>query len=55
VYRNGTFDLDERRFTAESPVLAELRELWERNILNAVGQLPEVELSDVRAAERPGG
>jgi predicted proteasome-type protease len=21
VYRNGTFDLDERRFTAESPVL----------------------------------
>jgi putative proteasome-type protease len=46
VYRNGTFDLDQRRFTAESPVLGELREVWERNILNAVGQLPDVELSD---------
>jgi putative proteasome-type protease len=38
----------------QSPVLAELRDLWERNILNAVGQLPDVELSDVRAAEGLG-
>jgi putative proteasome-type protease len=49
VYRNGTFDLDAHRFTAESPVLGELREVWERNILNAVGQLPDVELSEPRA------
>ena len=49
VYRNGTFDLDAHRFTAESPVLGELREVWERNILNAVGQLPDVELSEQRA------
>ena len=51
VYRNGTFGLDAHRFTAESPVLGELREVWERNILNAVGQLPDVELSELRAAD----
>ena len=49
VYRNGAFDLDEQRFTADSPVLDELREVWERNILNAVGQLPDVGLSEPRA------
>ena len=49
VYRNGTFTLDEHRFTAESPVLGELREVWEQAILNAVGQLPDVELSELRA------
>ena len=54
VYRNGAFDLDEHRFTAESPVLGELREVWERNILNAVGQLPDVGLSELRAADGRG-
>jgi putative proteasome-type protease len=46
VYRNGTFALDERRFEADSPVLAELREVWERSILRAVAELPEVELGE---------
>ncbi|HEY6076728.1 MAG TPA: hypothetical protein VIV36_07795, partial [Gaiella sp.] len=54
VYRNDAFDLDEHRFTAESPVLGELREVWERNILNAVGQLPDVGLSELRAADGRG-
>jgi putative proteasome-type protease len=54
VYRNGGFDLDEHRFTAESPVLGELREVWERNILNAVGQLPDVGLSELRADGESG-
>ena len=54
VYRNGAFDLDERRFTAESSVLGELREVWERNILNAVGQLPDVGLSELRADGESG-
>ena len=54
VYRNGTFDLDEHRFTAESPILGELREVWERNILNAVGQLPDVKLSELRADGESG-
>jgi putative proteasome-type protease len=44
VYRNGAFALDEHRFTAESPVLEQLREVWERNILHAVAELPDVEL-----------
>jgi putative proteasome-type protease len=52
VYRNGTFGLDEQRFDADSPTLAELRELWERSILDAVSQLPDVELSDVQLTER---
>ena len=54
VYRNDAFDLDEHRFTAESAVLGELREVWERNILNAVGQLPDVGLSELRADGESG-
>ena len=51
VYRTGTFELDERRFTADSPILDELREVWERNILNAVSQLPDVELADLQGVD----
>ena len=43
---NGAFALDEHRFTADSPVLAQLREVWERNILHAVAELPDVALSE---------
>ena len=53
----GRFALDER-FTADSPVLGELREVWERNILRAVAELPDVEvaeLSDETAAPRVAG
>jgi putative proteasome-type protease len=53
VYRTGTFALDVHRFTADSPALDELREVWERNILRAVAELPDVEvagLSDAPAA-----
>ncbi len=50
MYRTGTFELDERRFTADSPILDELREVWERNILNAVSQLPDVELADLQGS-----
>ena len=46
VYRSGTFALDEHRFAAGSPVLEQLREVWERNILHAVAELPDVELGD---------
>ena len=44
VYRPGTFVLDEHRFTADSPVLEDLRAVWERNILRAVAEMPDVEL-----------
>ncbi len=46
VYRTGTFALDEHRFAADSAVLEQLREVWERNILHAVAELPDVELSE---------
>jgi putative proteasome-type protease len=46
VYRTGTFALDEHRFAADSPVLEQLREVWERNILHAVAELPDVALSE---------
>ena len=46
VYRTGTFALDQRRFAADSPVLERLRAVWERNILHAVAELPDVALSE---------
>jgi putative proteasome-type protease len=52
VYRVGTFELDEHRFDADSPVLQELREVWERSILRAVAELPDVELSGLAAGRR---
>ena len=45
VYRTGTFALDEHRFTADSPVLRELREVWERSIVSALAELPDIELT----------
>jgi len=56
VYRAGTFALDEHRFTADSPALGELRDVWERNILRAVAELPDVELSELsdETAAQPG-
>ena len=51
IYRNGAFDVDEyrshspsRRFSASS------KEVWERHQLNAIAELPDVELSELRAA-----
>jgi putative proteasome-type protease len=46
VYRPGTFRLAEQRFPADSPILAELREVWERHLIGVVGNLPDVELPD---------
>ena len=45
VYRAGTFALDEHRFTADSSVLGELREVWERSIVSALAELPDIELT----------
>ena len=51
---DGGVTLPEFRVTEDSPLLARLREVWERNILNAVGQLPDVGLSELRAADGRG-
>jgi len=53
VYRDGSFHLGEYRFEAESDTLAELREVWERNLLSIVHDLPEVELPAAPVAEQP--
>jgi putative proteasome-type protease len=45
VYRTGTFALDAARFEADSEILAELREVWERSIMNALAELPDIELT----------
>jgi putative proteasome-type protease len=52
VYVTGSFELDEHRFAADSPVLDELFGLWERHLLGIVRDLPSVSLADLRAEER---
>jgi len=55
VYRTGSFHLGEYRFDAESEILEELREVWERHLLASVGELPEVELPPAPTTEQPVG
>lgn len=54
VYRTGTFQLDEYRFTADSAILGELRDVWERAVVDAVARLPHVSLPELSAAVEPG-
>ena len=42
LYRNGALVVAEFRVTADSPVLARLRERWERLLLEAVAELPNI-------------
>jgi putative proteasome-type protease len=51
VYRTGTFALEEHRFPADSPALEKLRDVWERNILHAVAELPDVSLPELRTGD----
>ena len=55
VYRTGTFALDEYRFTAESArsrrSSASSETCAEQAILDALGRLPRVSLTELRAAD----
>jgi len=42
IYRTGSHEVQEIRVEADSPLLAELREMWERLLVDAVGELPHV-------------
>ncbi|MGD9572548.1 MAG: 20S proteasome subunit A/B [Thermoleophilia bacterium] len=42
VYREGSLEVDELRVAADSPLLARLREIWERHLRDAVAMLPDV-------------
>jgi putative proteasome-type protease len=55
IYRPGTFDLAEHRFEAESEVLAELHDVWERHVLATAHDLPDIPLPIMRAGEQPVG
>ena len=37
--------VDEYRFTDESAILSELQEVWERSIVSALAELPDIELT----------
>jgi putative proteasome-type protease len=52
VYRTGSYDLDEYRFTTDSVILKELSDVWERHLVSLVNELPHVALSELRDAEQ---
>ena len=52
LYRNGSLELQEGRIEADDPVLHELQELWIRQLLDAVAELPHLRLDDLGAHRR---
>jgi putative proteasome-type protease len=52
VYRAGSYALDEYRFEADSVILRELSDVWERHLVGIVKDLPHVALSELREADR---
>ncbi len=53
TYRTGSFELEELRVEASSPVLARLQEQWDESLLRAVSDLPDVDRDDVDGAASP--
>ena len=47
VYLNGSLDLDEVRVEAHAPLLAELEDLLEKHLMNAVAELPSSSLGSL--------
>jgi putative proteasome-type protease len=50
LYRNGSLELQEGRIEADDPLLHELQELWLRQLLEAVAELPHLRIDDLRAS-----
>lgn len=42
IYRNDALDVEEIRVDADSPLLGRLREVWERMLIGAIAELPQV-------------
>lgn len=42
IYRNDALDVEEIRVAADSPLLGRLREAWERTLIGAIAELPQV-------------
>lgn len=53
IYRNDSLMLEEFRFEADSPLLANLEGLWEKHLLNAVAELPHVSRDDFTGSDIP--
>jgi predicted proteasome-type protease len=53
VYRHDALDVDVFRVTSTSPLLARLKEAWEKRVLNAIADLPGI--SGEYFAEAIGG
>ena len=46
---DGGVTLQEFRVTEDSPLLARLREVWERHLMRAVAELPPITAGDFEA------
>ncbi len=56
IYRNDTFELEEFRILADSPVLAKLQHTWEQHLRAGFAQLPDFTREDlVRPGDRQLG
>jgi len=53
IYRDDSLSLEEFRFDADSPLLANLEVLWEKHMLNAVAELPHVSREDFTGSNIP--
>jgi putative proteasome-type protease len=49
LYRNGSLELREARIEPDDPILHELQDLWIRQLLDAVAELPHLRLDDLGA------
>jgi len=47
IYRNGSLQLEELRVDADSPLLERLQDVWQRHLLAAIEELPEVSQGDL--------
>lgn len=55
IYRNDSFQLEEFRVGADSPLLGRLEELWQKHLLNGVAELPNISREDFEDASPPQG
>ena len=51
VYRNDSLEVEQARIASDSPVLSQLREVWERHLLAAIADLPSHTAADLVTPE----
>jgi putative proteasome-type protease len=53
LYRNGSFSIDEFRIAADSRVLVDLQDMWERRLRESFAQLPSFDPRELADEPRP--